>query len=213
MGFFFSISNPCPGSPCRWAGSFVTWWALCGQIKALCLWLWRNDLRAHWALLLHCWRTCAGNLWLCRLAPGLLVLGSIPTLLWPTSAFISPSFNRGDPKKTAVKTVIGWLYKHKKNEQTVPPVVDINVPHKTSHTVSLQPTKSPGSSSATPTDTPTKTSALPDLYIPPPPMDPYTPRYQIFSSSFYFMYFSFFFTDFYFWQRRNWSLIGKQNVA
>ncbi|XP_008306541.1 connector enhancer of kinase suppressor of ras 2 [Cynoglossus semilaevis] len=49
--------------------------------------------------------------------------------------------------------------------------------------LALQPTKSPGSSSATPTDTPTKTSALPDLYIPPPPMDPYTPRGETGASS------------------------------
>ncbi|XP_061522835.1 LOW QUALITY PROTEIN: connector enhancer of kinase suppressor of ras 2 [Phycodurus eques] len=42
--------------------------------------------------------------------------------------------------------------------------------------LALQPTRSPGSSSATPSGTPTKTSALQDLYIPPPPMEPYTPR-------------------------------------
>uniref|UniRef100_A0A7N6BNA6 Connector enhancer of kinase suppressor of Ras 2a n=1 Tax=Anabas testudineus TaxID=64144 RepID=A0A7N6BNA6_ANATE len=39
------------------------------------------------------------------------------------------------------------------------------------------PTRSPGSSSATPSGTPTKSSALQDLYIPPPPAEPYTPRY------------------------------------
>ncbi|XP_034069900.1 connector enhancer of kinase suppressor of ras 2 isoform X2 [Gymnodraco acuticeps] len=38
------------------------------------------------------------------------------------------------------------------------------------------PTRSPGSSSATPSDTPTKNSAIQDLYIPPPPDEPYTPR-------------------------------------
>uniref|UniRef100_A0A3B5AFY2 Connector enhancer of kinase suppressor of Ras 2 n=1 Tax=Stegastes partitus TaxID=144197 RepID=A0A3B5AFY2_9TELE len=38
------------------------------------------------------------------------------------------------------------------------------------------PTRSPGSSSATPSGTPTKNSALQDLYIPPPPAEPYTPR-------------------------------------
>uniref|UniRef100_A0AAQ5ZL28 Connector enhancer of kinase suppressor of Ras 2 n=1 Tax=Amphiprion ocellaris TaxID=80972 RepID=A0AAQ5ZL28_AMPOC len=38
------------------------------------------------------------------------------------------------------------------------------------------PTRSPGSSSATPSGTPTKNSALQDLYIPPPPTEPYTPR-------------------------------------
>uniref|UniRef100_A0AAQ4S491 Connector enhancer of kinase suppressor of Ras 2 n=1 Tax=Gasterosteus aculeatus aculeatus TaxID=481459 RepID=A0AAQ4S491_GASAC len=38
------------------------------------------------------------------------------------------------------------------------------------------PTRSPGSSSATPSGTPTKSSAIQDLYIPPPPAEPYTPR-------------------------------------
>uniref|UniRef100_I3JH51 Connector enhancer of kinase suppressor of Ras 2 n=1 Tax=Oreochromis niloticus TaxID=8128 RepID=I3JH51_ORENI len=38
------------------------------------------------------------------------------------------------------------------------------------------PTRSPGSSSATPSGTPTKNSALQDLYIPPPPAEPYAPR-------------------------------------
>ncbi|XP_047185868.1 connector enhancer of kinase suppressor of ras 2 isoform X2 [Scophthalmus maximus] len=38
------------------------------------------------------------------------------------------------------------------------------------------PTRSPGSGSGTPLDTPTKSSALQDLYIPPPPAEPYTPR-------------------------------------
>ncbi|KAG7257233.1 hypothetical protein CRUP_017259, partial [Coryphaenoides rupestris] len=38
------------------------------------------------------------------------------------------------------------------------------------------PTRSSGSSSATPSGTPTKSSALQDLYIPPPPAEPYTPR-------------------------------------
>ncbi|KAM3593423.1 uncharacterized protein V6R79_012724 [Siganus canaliculatus] len=42
--------------------------------------------------------------------------------------------------------------------------------------LALQPTRSPGSSSATPSGTPTKTSALQDLHIPPPPAEPYTPR-------------------------------------
>uniref|UniRef100_A0A3P8SLF7 Connector enhancer of kinase suppressor of Ras 2a n=1 Tax=Amphiprion percula TaxID=161767 RepID=A0A3P8SLF7_AMPPE len=42
--------------------------------------------------------------------------------------------------------------------------------------LALQPTRSPGSSSATPSGTPTKNSALQDLYIPPPPAEPYTPR-------------------------------------
>ncbi|XP_026217085.1 connector enhancer of kinase suppressor of ras 2 isoform X2 [Anabas testudineus] len=42
--------------------------------------------------------------------------------------------------------------------------------------LALQPTRSPGSSSATPSGTPTKSSALQDLYIPPPPAEPYTPR-------------------------------------
>ncbi|KAM8882064.1 connector enhancer of kinase suppressor of ras 2 isoform 1-T1 [Synchiropus picturatus] len=42
--------------------------------------------------------------------------------------------------------------------------------------LALQPTRSPGSSSATPSSTPTKNSALQDLYIPPPPAEPYTPR-------------------------------------
>lgn len=39
-----------------------------------------------------------------------------------------------------------------------------------------QPTRSPASGSATPSGTPTKTSALQELYIPPPPMEPYAPR-------------------------------------
>uniref|UniRef100_A0A8C9Z8K7 Connector enhancer of kinase suppressor of Ras 2a n=1 Tax=Sander lucioperca TaxID=283035 RepID=A0A8C9Z8K7_SANLU len=38
------------------------------------------------------------------------------------------------------------------------------------------PTRSPGSSSATPSGTPTKSSAIQDLYIPPPPAEPYMPR-------------------------------------
>ncbi|KAJ0022647.1 hypothetical protein NQD34_014781 [Periophthalmus magnuspinnatus] len=38
------------------------------------------------------------------------------------------------------------------------------------------PTRSPGSSSGTPSGTPTKSSALQDLYIPPPPNEPYQPR-------------------------------------
>uniref|UniRef100_A0A3B3XXI9 Connector enhancer of kinase suppressor of Ras 2b n=1 Tax=Poecilia mexicana TaxID=48701 RepID=A0A3B3XXI9_9TELE len=38
------------------------------------------------------------------------------------------------------------------------------------------PTRSPGSGSGTPSGTPTKSSALQDLYIPPPPAEPYTPR-------------------------------------
>ncbi|KAM9337664.1 connector enhancer of kinase suppressor of ras 2 [Symphorus nematophorus] len=42
--------------------------------------------------------------------------------------------------------------------------------------LALQPTRSPGSSSATPSGTPTKNSALQDLHIPPPPSEPYTPR-------------------------------------
>ncbi|XP_051267150.1 connector enhancer of kinase suppressor of ras 2 isoform X1 [Dicentrarchus labrax] len=42
--------------------------------------------------------------------------------------------------------------------------------------LALQPTRSPGSSSATPSGTPTKSSALQDLHIPPPPAEPYTPR-------------------------------------
>ncbi|KAM6900378.1 connector enhancer of kinase suppressor of ras 2 [Xenentodon cancila] len=42
--------------------------------------------------------------------------------------------------------------------------------------LALQPTRSPGSGSATPSGTPTKSSALQDLYIPPPPAEPYTPR-------------------------------------
>ncbi|XP_010786235.1 connector enhancer of kinase suppressor of ras 2 [Notothenia coriiceps] len=42
--------------------------------------------------------------------------------------------------------------------------------------LALQPTRSPGSSSATPSGTPTKNSAIQDLYIPPPPDEPYTPR-------------------------------------
>ncbi|XP_030205203.1 connector enhancer of kinase suppressor of ras 2 isoform X1 [Gadus morhua] len=42
--------------------------------------------------------------------------------------------------------------------------------------LALQPTRSPGSSSATPSGTPTKSSALQELYIPPPPAEPYTPR-------------------------------------
>uniref|UniRef100_A0A665X4C2 Connector enhancer of kinase suppressor of Ras 2 n=1 Tax=Echeneis naucrates TaxID=173247 RepID=A0A665X4C2_ECHNA len=41
------------------------------------------------------------------------------------------------------------------------------------------PTRSPSSSSATPSGTPTKNSALQDLYIPPPPAEPYTPRYCV----------------------------------
>ncbi|XP_014905084.1 connector enhancer of kinase suppressor of ras 2 isoform X1 [Poecilia latipinna] len=42
--------------------------------------------------------------------------------------------------------------------------------------LALQPTRSPGSGSGTPSGTPTKSSALQDLYIPPPPAEPYTPR-------------------------------------
>uniref|UniRef100_A0A1A7Y897 Connector enhancer of kinase suppressor of Ras 2a n=1 Tax=Iconisemion striatum TaxID=60296 RepID=A0A1A7Y897_9TELE len=42
--------------------------------------------------------------------------------------------------------------------------------------LALQPTRSPGSGSATPSGTPTKSSALQDLFIPPPPAEPYTPR-------------------------------------
>ncbi|XP_041817398.1 connector enhancer of kinase suppressor of ras 2 [Chelmon rostratus] len=42
--------------------------------------------------------------------------------------------------------------------------------------LALQPTRSPGSSSATPSGTPTKNSALQDLHIPPPPAEPYAPR-------------------------------------
>ncbi|XP_062336327.1 LOW QUALITY PROTEIN: connector enhancer of kinase suppressor of ras 2 [Osmerus eperlanus] len=42
--------------------------------------------------------------------------------------------------------------------------------------LALQPTRSPGSGPATPSGTPTKSSALQDLYIPPPPAEPYTPR-------------------------------------
>ncbi|XP_072301524.1 connector enhancer of kinase suppressor of ras 2 [Eucyclogobius newberryi] len=42
--------------------------------------------------------------------------------------------------------------------------------------LALQPTRSPGSSSGTPSGTPTKSSALQDLYIPPPPNEPYLPR-------------------------------------
>uniref|UniRef100_A0A8C9ZDA2 Connector enhancer of kinase suppressor of Ras 2a n=1 Tax=Sander lucioperca TaxID=283035 RepID=A0A8C9ZDA2_SANLU len=42
------------------------------------------------------------------------------------------------------------------------------------------PTRSPGSSSATPSGTPTKSSAIQDLYIPPPPAEPYMPRYSLF---------------------------------
>ncbi|XP_069552570.1 connector enhancer of kinase suppressor of ras 2 isoform X2 [Brachyistius frenatus] len=42
--------------------------------------------------------------------------------------------------------------------------------------LALQPTRSPGSSSATPSGTPTKSSALQDLFIPPPPAEPYLPR-------------------------------------
>ncbi|XP_068437964.1 connector enhancer of kinase suppressor of ras 2 isoform X2 [Clinocottus analis] len=42
--------------------------------------------------------------------------------------------------------------------------------------LALQPTRSPGSSSATPSGTPTKSSAIQDLYIPPPPAEPYIPR-------------------------------------
>uniref|UniRef100_A0A3B3ZZ29 Connector enhancer of kinase suppressor of Ras 2b n=1 Tax=Periophthalmus magnuspinnatus TaxID=409849 RepID=A0A3B3ZZ29_9GOBI len=41
------------------------------------------------------------------------------------------------------------------------------------------PTRSPGSSSGTPSGTPTKSSALQDLYIPPPPNEPYQPRYIV----------------------------------
>uniref|UniRef100_A0A671XMU7 Connector enhancer of kinase suppressor of Ras 2a n=1 Tax=Sparus aurata TaxID=8175 RepID=A0A671XMU7_SPAAU len=44
--------------------------------------------------------------------------------------------------------------------------------------LALQPTRSPGSGSATPSGTPTKNSALQDLHIPPPPAEPYTPRYN-----------------------------------
>ncbi|KAL1006222.1 hypothetical protein UPYG_G00069450 [Umbra pygmaea] len=40
----------------------------------------------------------------------------------------------------------------------------------------LQPIKSHSSRSSTPTDTPSKSSALQDLYIPPPPTEPYKPR-------------------------------------
>uniref|UniRef100_A0A3Q3LTC0 Connector enhancer of kinase suppressor of Ras 2a n=1 Tax=Mastacembelus armatus TaxID=205130 RepID=A0A3Q3LTC0_9TELE len=43
--------------------------------------------------------------------------------------------------------------------------------------LALQPTRSPGSSSVTPSSTPTKSTALQELYIPPPPAEPYTPRY------------------------------------
>ncbi|XP_068603865.1 connector enhancer of kinase suppressor of ras 2 [Brachionichthys hirsutus] len=42
--------------------------------------------------------------------------------------------------------------------------------------LAMQPTRSPGSSSATPSGTPTKSSALQDLHIPPPPPEPYAPR-------------------------------------
>lgn len=42
--------------------------------------------------------------------------------------------------------------------------------------LALQPTRSPGSSSGTPSGTPTKSSALQDLFIPPPPNEPYQPR-------------------------------------
>uniref|UniRef100_A0A3B3B3L1 Connector enhancer of kinase suppressor of Ras 2a n=1 Tax=Oryzias melastigma TaxID=30732 RepID=A0A3B3B3L1_ORYME len=45
------------------------------------------------------------------------------------------------------------------------------------------PTRSPGSGSATPSDTPTKSSALQDLFIPPPPAEPYTPRDETGASS------------------------------
>uniref|UniRef100_A0A3P9LMM6 Connector enhancer of kinase suppressor of Ras 2 n=1 Tax=Oryzias latipes TaxID=8090 RepID=A0A3P9LMM6_ORYLA len=45
------------------------------------------------------------------------------------------------------------------------------------------PTRSPGSGSATPADTPTKSSALQDLFIPPPPAEPYTPRDETAASS------------------------------
>ncbi|KAM6953224.1 connector enhancer of kinase suppressor of ras 2 [Aplochiton taeniatus] len=45
--------------------------------------------------------------------------------------------------------------------------------------LALQPTRSSGSGSATPPGTPTKSSALQDLYIPPPPAEPYTPREEI----------------------------------
>uniref|UniRef100_A0A8C4ZW61 Connector enhancer of kinase suppressor of Ras 2a n=1 Tax=Gadus morhua TaxID=8049 RepID=A0A8C4ZW61_GADMO len=41
------------------------------------------------------------------------------------------------------------------------------------------PTRSPGSSSATPSGTPTKSSALQELYIPPPPAEPYTPSLSL----------------------------------
>ncbi|RVE59195.1 hypothetical protein OJAV_G00201790 [Oryzias javanicus] len=47
----------------------------------------------------------------------------------------------------------------------------------------VQPTRSPGSGSATPSDTPTKSSALQDLFIPPPPAEPYTPRDETGASS------------------------------
>lgn len=46
----------------------------------------------------------------------------------------------------------------------------------------VQPTRSPGSSSVTPSGTPTKSSALQDLHIPPPPAEPYTPRWTVFLS-------------------------------
>ncbi|XP_078794835.1 connector enhancer of kinase suppressor of ras 2 isoform X3 [Oryzias latipes] len=49
--------------------------------------------------------------------------------------------------------------------------------------LALQPTRSPGSGSATPADTPTKSSALQDLFIPPPPAEPYTPRDETAASS------------------------------
>ncbi|XP_024135875.1 connector enhancer of kinase suppressor of ras 2 isoform X1 [Oryzias melastigma] len=49
--------------------------------------------------------------------------------------------------------------------------------------LALQPTRSPGSGSATPSDTPTKSSALQDLFIPPPPAEPYTPRDETGASS------------------------------
>lgn len=45
----------------------------------------------------------------------------------------------------------------------------------------IQSTRSPGSGSGTPSGTPTKSSALQDLYIPPPPAEPYTPRYFVYA--------------------------------
>lgn len=50
----------------RWAGSYATWSARWGPIKALCLWPLRSGHRARLAPPLRCWRTCAGNPWLCR---------------------------------------------------------------------------------------------------------------------------------------------------